>query len=108
MTGISNQAAICAAAFLLAMSAITPAASQTLCSAPIAPFCIQASSTYDDAGATERCRQDLDTFAAQVDEYAACLEQQVEELRDEQQILEDDFACRADGGADCSNTDLLQ
>lgn len=107
MTGSRHIAATCAAAVLLAMGAISPASSQTLCSAPIAPFCIDAAMTYEDPGTTERCRQDLETFAAQVEDYAACLEQQVEELRAEQKVIEDRFTCRSDDAVECTGTDAL-
>lgn len=102
MTDFRRLAAPAAMTFLLlCATSATGAHAQTLCSAPIAPFCVEVPATFDDAGTSDRCSQDLEAFAAQVDDYAACLEQQVEELRAEQAALEDDFRCRVEGGADC-------
>lgn len=102
-----RRAAILATSLVAVLLLAAPARAQTLCSAPIAPFCIEAQSTYDDPGATDRCRQDLDAYKAQVDNYAACLAQKIAELRDEQAALEAGFTCRAEGGEGCPTTDPL-
>ena len=100
----------CAATALLLLeaTAVSPARAQTLCSAPIAPFCVDLASTYDDPGTIDRCRQDVEAFIVQLDDYAACLDRQVEELRGEQKTLEESFNCRAEGGQDCPQADSFQ
>ena len=109
MTILRRLAAPVAITFSLCAAPAAGALAQTLCSAPIAPFCVEVAATYDDAGTSDRCSQDLETFAAQVDDYTACLEQQVEELRAEQAALEESFRCQAEGGADCpQDSDTLQ
>jgi hypothetical protein len=101
MTGTQRLAAAAATMLLLVSASAPPVAAQILCSAPIAPFCAESDSTFSDEGTTERCRQDVAAFATQVDEYAACLDQKIADLRNEQQALQESFDCRAQGGEDC-------
>ncbi len=108
MTGIQRLAACAAAALFLVSGAPTGAGAQTLCSAPIAPFCVQSDSTFSDEGTTERCRQDVEAFASQVDDYAACLEEKIAELRQEQDAMRQSFDCRAEGGQDCPAADVIE
>lgn len=105
MTG-TRRLATAAATLILLGGLAAPAAAQTLCSAPIAPFCVEVESTFVDDATVERCRQDLTAFAEQVEDYAACLETQVEELRDQQKELEASFNCRAEGGENCPDSGL--
>jgi len=101
MTGIRRLGLRAATALFLGLVPALPVQAQTLCSAPIAPFCVDVASTYEDAGTSERCRQDLESLVTEVDAYAACLDQQITELRNEQQALEALYACHAEGSQDC-------
>jgi len=91
------------------LAALVPvvASAQTLCSAPIAPLCVDLETTYADPATTDRCRQDLDGHAAAIEDYGACLERQIEELRRARRDLEDSFVCRAGGLEDCPDTDSM-
>jgi len=108
MNGIQRLGLRAAVALLLATAAALPVQAQTLCSAPIAPFCVEVASTYDDAGTSERCRQDLESFVAEVDDYAACLDQQITELRSEQQALEALYTCCTEGDLECPQNGDIQ
>jgi len=96
---------VTAAALVVTTGAGQAASAQTLCSAPIAPLCVSVETTYADPATTDRCRQNLDTYAAALDDYGACLDRQMEELRQDRRAMEESFACRAGGLEDCPDTD---
>lgn len=93
-------------AAVLALAAL-PTAAQTLCSAPIAPICVDVETTYDDPSTADRCRQDVDAYTEAVDDYAACLQEQIDELRSHSDTLQETFACRSQGGTDCPTVSTI-
>ena len=102
MTRTRSLAAPMLAAAFAALAAL-PTDAQTLCSAPIAPICVDVATTYDDATTKDRCRQDLERYSDAVDDHTACLREQIEELNDHRDTLEAFFACRSEGGTDCES-----
>lgn len=93
-------------AAVLALAAV-PAGAQTLCSAPIAPICVDVETTYDDASTADRCRQDVEAYSESVEAYAACLQEQIDELRSHRDALDESFACRSEGGTDCPTVSTI-
>lgn len=102
MTRTRSLAAPILAAALVAVTAL-PAGAQTLCSAPIAPICVDVETTYDDPTTADRCRQDLERYSAAVDDHTACLRAQIDELEAHRDTLEAFYACRSEGGTDCES-----
>lgn len=98
-------AALALAAVSAGISSATPATAQSansvLCSQPVEPTCVSSELTYEDEQRINRCRQDMERYASQVEEYVDCLKRkskhQIEVLEDLRHQLE----CRANDEVSC-------
>lgn len=61
--------------------AVVPASAQIYCSEPIVPYCLDSRSTGGDSSSVMRCREDVETFAEDVADYLACLDENAASLR---------------------------
>jgi len=69
---------------MLAGAALPGAASaQEFCSEPVAPYCADKDNEFDDMLQVNRCRDDLNDYEQELQEYESCITQQLDRLRGE-------------------------
>ena len=81
-------AAICLAAL--------PTAALAYCSEPSAPYCASSYSDFSDEYEFTSCRNDMESYAREVDDYTSCLRRDLDILRQEYETA----ASRAANDAD--------
>ena len=81
----------------------SPAAAQTktFCSEPVTPFCANRAGVFEDDMARERCRDDVEKYATDMTDFISCLSTQQDEAKDRAALIEERFACMAEGNEDC-------
>lgn len=71
------------AAFLLLLTCLHGAAlAQSICTEPLRPFCIEQTGDFANDAERRRCQSDIEDYLAKVDEFVACLKNQIGTIGD--------------------------
>lgn len=83
---------------LLAAYAITatPTIAFAYCSEPDAPYCASSYSDFADEYEFKRCKNDMEYYASEVEDYTQCLANELETLRQEYENAAAEAARNAD------------
>lgn len=87
--------------FGLTAGAAAWAQGQILCSRPLAPTCMDFDGTFQDASATERCREELARYRRDMETYLTCLQDEAASALKRVDEALAAFECRAQGRTDC-------
>ncbi len=71
------------------------------CSEPTEPYCLDGSGYFDDRWAFDSCRNDVEQFVREAEDYVDCLEDEQSEVIDQANKAIERFNCRAEGGSYC-------
>ena len=81
----------------LIVTLVVPTAAWGFCSEPSAPYCATGFGQFDDDGAFEDCRSEMESFKSEVEDYVECLKRKGEEAVDEYNNAVEEFNNRARG-----------
>lgn len=91
--------------FALGLGLIVGAAAwaqgQIMCSRPLAPTCMDFDGTFQDASATERCREEIARYRREMETYITCLQDEGTSALKRLDEAQETFECRAQGRTDC-------
>lgn len=71
------------------------------CIEPVAPHCVDQVYAFDDDYAFTRCRNEVESFVDDTNEYLRCLSRNADEANIEAEQVIDRFNCRAQGRTYC-------
>lgn len=74
---------------------------KTFCSEPVTPFCVNRSAIFDDAVAREACRREVRDYAAGLERYVQCLDEQSREAEARAEAVTKRFECKEQGREEC-------
>lgn len=78
-----------------------PAASQTLCTQPIVPTCVELATTYETEEEQRRCRQDVRQYGEEMQAFTHCLETEANDATKLARQVLDRFDCKLRKKPDC-------
>lgn len=93
-----------AAAACVAVAAMPlPAMLQTTteCTAPVVPLCLDWDTTYSEERELDSCRNEIEEFRRESEDYEACLGQLVKQVRRMRERVPDYLECRRRGDPNC-------
>ncbi|MCE6958838.1 hypothetical protein LAZ40_07220 [Cereibacter sphaeroides] len=78
-----------------------PSRADPYCNEPDAPFCVEQYGAFDDEGEFDRCRDEVEDYVSDVEDYRNCLVEAHDEAGEEASEVVERFNCKAEGNDFC-------
>ena len=86
---------------MLVLLAFPGNAQLLFCNEPIRPFCVGEEYTYERDIDVKRCRQNVERYLEDAEEYGQCLRDKAEAADATAKQIKQHFECKSSGSDDC-------